>query len=147
MSCHKVTYSHNRSGLRVSVPIMDFALVLLSTVTLQIPPSTSPSIGPRTEVLVAVPTAAANGYTGFDPASLMLAVEEPQINPSIASLVVSRSGAYGDAVVTWSVSGASIPDIGATGSVVTIAHGMGDPFACVVWGRLCMFTMLACNAT
>lgn len=74
--------------------------------------------------MIAVPTAAANGHTGFDPASLRLAVDEPQISPSPASLTVSRSGAYGNANIVWAVSGANVPDIGETGSVVIIAHGM-----------------------
>lgn len=100
--------------------------MVLIAVTLQIPPSTSPRVGTRREVSITVPTAAANGYTGFDPASLTLAVDEPPITPSTASLTVSRSGAYGDATIVWAVSGANVPDIGETGSVVTIAHGMAE---------------------
>ena len=84
----------------------------------------SPHSGPRSEILVSVPTTAANGHTSFSPESLQVMAEEPLL-PSPVQLRVFRSGACGRANVTCGVTllDATLGDIGITAGVVTIPHG------------------------
>ena len=99
-----------------------FVLLLVSLVT---SPTISPEIGPRSEVLVSIPANAANGYISFSPAFLHVSIAEPESGSTSVELQVIRSGAYGQANVTWQVSTvtASLEDIGATSGIVSIADG------------------------
>jgi len=54
----------------------------------------SPHIGPRSEILVSVPTTAANDHTSFSPESLQVMVEELLLLSPV-QLRVSRAGACG----------------------------------------------------
>lgn len=88
--------------------------------------TTSPRIGPHSAVLVPVPATAANGHIGFSPEFLQVSVSEPESGLAITQLEVVRTGAYGQADITWQISllpGTSISDVGTTGGLATIVDG------------------------
>ncbi len=73
-----------------------------------------------------VPATAANGYIGFSPEFFQVSVSEPDSGLAITQLDVVRTGAYGQADVTWQISllpGTNASDIGPTTGVASIADG------------------------
>lgn len=61
----------------------------------------------------------------YKPPLFQVSVEEPASAITPVSLTVSRSGSYGLAEITWSITAqsADLTDVGATTGVVTIPHG------------------------
>ena len=88
-------------------------------------PTNSPRIGPRSEAYVSISAAVANGFISFAPASLSVSVDEAGDFASTISLTLSRSGAYGTASVSWTVTSITTDDndLGTTGAVATIQNG------------------------
>ncbi len=86
----------------------------------------SPQIGLRRDIVVAIPATAANGYIGFSPGFLQRSVSEPESGLAVTQLEVIRTGAYGQANVTWQIlllPGTNISDIGSSSGVAYIADG------------------------
>lgn len=89
-------------------------------------PTNSPRIGPRSETLIPIPEAAANGYISFAPSSRSVLTHEGDTGFGEAlGLHLTRSGAYGRATVTWRVVSITTDsdDLGTSSGTSTIENG------------------------
>ena len=89
-------------------------------------PTNSPRIGPRSEALISIPEAAANGYISFTPSSRFVSTREADTGFGEAlGLHLTRSGAYGRATVTWQVVSITTDsdDLGTSSGTSTIENG------------------------
>ncbi|KAL8615956.1 hypothetical protein ACOMHN_034632 [Nucella lapillus] len=64
----------------------------------------SPTLGPRSQLVVAVSSTEANGETGFNNTAAIV-VEEPSAGTLEVPLLIIREGMSGTAVITWSIVG------------------------------------------
>ena len=93
---------------------------------LLVSPTNSPRIGSRSEAYISIPESAANGYISFSPSSRSVLTQEEDSGPGhFLTLPLTRSGAYGRASVTWSVTSITTDsdDLGTTAGTATIENG------------------------
>ena len=95
-------------------------------VVLLVSPTNSPRIGSRSEAYISIPESVANGYISFSPSSRSVLTQEEDSGPGhFLTLPLTRSGAYGRASVTWSVTSITTDsdDLGTTAGTATIENG------------------------
>lgn len=90
-------------------------------------PTNSPHIGSRSEAYISIPESAANGYISFSPSSRSVLTQEVDSDDfgHFLTLHLTRSGAYGRATITWSVTSITTDtdDLGTSSGVAVIENG------------------------